>query len=146
MQADMYRYNYSVCMSCGVLHQACLISGSPGVVLVCAFFVLFPARRHRTEISKIPMYADSILKMLKDIRKTVRSSAKLQPGSNAFAQFLEEVSVIQLYRTVARVLRHFCLLSVRFESGLSLLFSVDTFLGGSSGFVTRRSMFCGEVS
>ncbi|CAN0058605.1 unnamed protein product [Pylaiella littoralis] len=54
-------------------------------------------KRHRTEISRIPMYADSILKMLKDIRKTVRSSAKLQPGSNAFAQFLEEwwASVVQ---------------------------------------------------
>lgn len=37
------------------------------------------------------MYADSILKMLKDIRKTVRASSKLQPGPNAFAQFLEEV-------------------------------------------------------
>ena len=37
------------------------------------------------------MYADSILKMLKDIRKTVRASSKLQSGPNAFAQFLEEV-------------------------------------------------------
>lgn len=46
--------------------------------------------RHRSEISKIPMYADSILKMLKDIRKTVRASSKLQPGPNSFAQFLEE--------------------------------------------------------
>ncbi|CAN0144643.1 unnamed protein product [Scytosiphon promiscuus] len=54
-------------------------------------------KRHRTEISKIPMYADSILRMLKDIRKTVRASSKLQPGPNAFAQFLEEwwASVVQ---------------------------------------------------
>ncbi|CAM9210964.1 unnamed protein product [Discosporangium mesarthrocarpum] len=47
-------------------------------------------RRHRDEISKIPMYADSIVKMLKDIRKTVRAYAKIQPGSNAFTQFLDE--------------------------------------------------------
>lgn len=39
------------------------------------------------------MYADSILKMLKDIRKTVRASSKLQSGPNAFAQFLEEVGM-----------------------------------------------------
>eukprot|EP00903_Cladosiphon_okamuranus_P015539 g14345.t1 len=54
-------------------------------------------KRHRSEISKIPMYADSILKMLKDIRKTVRASSKLQSGPNAFAQFLEEwwASVVQ---------------------------------------------------
>lgn len=47
-------------------------------------------RRHRDEISKIPMYADSIMRMLKDIRKTVHASAKLQPGTNAFTQFLDE--------------------------------------------------------
>ncbi|CAM9496117.1 unnamed protein product [Ectocarpus sp. 12 AP-2014] len=47
-------------------------------------------RRHRDEISKIPFYADSIMKMLKDIRRTVNASAKLQPGSNAFTQFLDE--------------------------------------------------------
>ncbi|CAM9637253.1 unnamed protein product [Pylaiella littoralis] len=47
-------------------------------------------RRHRDEISKIPFYADSIMKMLKDIRRTVSASAKLQPGSNAFTQFLDE--------------------------------------------------------
>lgn len=39
------------------------------------------------------MHADNIVKMLKDIRKTVRASTKLQPGSNAFAQFLDEVSI-----------------------------------------------------
>lgn len=48
--------------------------------------------RHRDEISKIPFYADSIMKMLKDIRRTVSASAKLQPGSNAFTQFLDEVT------------------------------------------------------
>lgn len=48
-------------------------------------------RRHRDEISKIPMYADSIMRMLKDIRRTVHASAKLQPGTNAFTQFLDEV-------------------------------------------------------
>ena len=53
------------------------------------FFVCF--LRHRSEISKIPMYADSILKMLKDIRKAVRTSIKLQSDSSVFAQFLEEV-------------------------------------------------------
>lgn len=37
------------------------------------------------------MYADSIMKMLKDIRRTVNASSKLQPGSNAFTQFLDEV-------------------------------------------------------
>lgn len=37
------------------------------------------------------MYADNIVKMLNNIRKTVRASSKLQPGSNAFAQFLDEV-------------------------------------------------------
>ena len=37
------------------------------------------------------MYADSILKMLKDIRKAVRTSIKLQSDSSVFAQFLEEV-------------------------------------------------------
>ncbi|CAM9144121.1 unnamed protein product [Choristocarpus tenellus] len=47
-------------------------------------------RRHRDEISKIPMYTDSIVKMLKDIRRTVRASAKIQPGTNAFTQFLDE--------------------------------------------------------
>ncbi|CAN0161665.1 unnamed protein product [Scytosiphon promiscuus] len=47
-------------------------------------------RRHRDEISKIPFYADSIMKMLKDIRRTVSASAKLHPGSNAFTQFLDE--------------------------------------------------------
>ncbi|CAM9145263.1 unnamed protein product, partial [Laminaria digitata] len=47
-------------------------------------------RRHRDDISKIPMYADSIMKMLKDIRRTVNASSKLQPGSNAFTQFLDE--------------------------------------------------------
>lgn len=47
--------------------------------------------RHRDEISKIPFYADSIMKMLKDIRRTVSASAKLHPGSNAFTQFLDEV-------------------------------------------------------
>eukprot|EP00904_Undaria_pinnatifida_P007756 jgi/Undpi1/410/HiC_scaffold_1.g00406.m1 len=54
-------------------------------------------KRHRSEISKIPMYADSILKMLKEIRKTVRASMKLQSESNVFAQFLEEwwSSVVQ---------------------------------------------------
>lgn len=48
--------------------------------------------RHRDEISKIPFYADSIMKMLKDIRRTVSASAKLHPGSNAFTQFLDEVN------------------------------------------------------
>lgn len=47
-------------------------------------------QRHRDEISKIPMYADNIVKMLNNIRKTVRAYAKFQPGSNAFAQFLDE--------------------------------------------------------
>lgn len=51
----------------------------------------FIFHRHRDEISKIPFYADSIMKMLKDIRRTVSASAKLQPGSNAFTQFLDEV-------------------------------------------------------
>lgn len=37
------------------------------------------------------MYADSILRMLKDIRRTVHASSKLQPGTNAFTQFLDEV-------------------------------------------------------
>lgn len=50
-----------------------------------------PFPRHRDEISKIPFYADSIMKMLKDIRRTVSASAKLHPGSNAFTQFLDEV-------------------------------------------------------
>ena len=50
-----------------------------------------PWYRHRDDISKIPMYADSIMKMLKDIRRTVNASSKLQPGSNAFTQFLDEV-------------------------------------------------------
>ena len=50
-----------------------------------------PWCRHRDDISKIPMYADSIMKMLKDIRRTVNASSKLQPGSNAFTQFLDEV-------------------------------------------------------
>lgn len=51
------------------------------------------------------MYADSILKMLKDIRKTVRASSKLQPGTNAFAQFLEEVSM-SAYAAVVGWFRH----------------------------------------
>ena len=46
--------------------------------------------RFREEISKIPMYADSIMRMLRDIRKTVNAAAKL-PGSSAFTQFLKEV-------------------------------------------------------
>ncbi|CAM9203543.1 unnamed protein product [Ectocarpus sp. 12 AP-2014] len=54
-------------------------------------------KRHRSEISKIPMFADSILKMLKDIRKTVRASSKLQPGSNSFAQFLEEARAARMF-------------------------------------------------
>ncbi|CAM9789286.1 unnamed protein product, partial [Ascophyllum nodosum] len=58
-------------------------------------------RRHRSEIAKIPMYADSIVKMLKDIRKTVRASTKLQPGSTAFAQFLQE-----WWSSVVKFLQH----------------------------------------
>lgn len=57
---------------------------------------VFARHRHRDEISKIPMYADSILKMLKDIRRTVNASAKLQPGSNAFTQFLDEVRMCDM--------------------------------------------------
>lgn len=63
--------------------------------LVASLFDNHEMHRHRDEISKIPMYADSIVKMLKDIRKTVRASAKLQPGSNAFAQFLDEVMALR---------------------------------------------------
>lgn len=55
--------------------------------------------RHRNEIAKIPTYADSILKMLKDIRKTVRASTKLQRGSTVFAQFLDEVRLQYVRRT-----------------------------------------------
>lgn len=51
------------------------------------------------------MYADSILKMLKDIRKTVRASSKLQAGPNPFAQFLEEVSEHGLLRFTLAPLR-----------------------------------------
>lgn len=58
----------------------------PSTTRFCAYF-----GRHRDEISKIPFYADSIMKMLKDIRRTVSASAKLHPGSNAFTQFLDEV-------------------------------------------------------
>jgi len=80
------RTAYIVC--CAVLKLCALVLGR---FRINRIDILCP-RRHRTEISKIPMYADSILKMLKDIRKTVRASSKLQPGPNAFAQFLEEVS------------------------------------------------------
>lgn len=68
----------------------------PYHAMPCNTAYLFTFPRHRDEISKIPFYADSIMKMLKDIRRTVSASAKLQPGSNAFTQFLDEVKKLAL--------------------------------------------------
>lgn len=82
------REQWPLACLCGL----CVPSSFDLSLLIFALDCAFICRRHRTEISKIPMYADSILRMLKDIRKTVRASSKLQPGPNAFAQFLEEVS------------------------------------------------------
>lgn len=77
------------------------------------------------------MYADNIVKMLKDIRRTVRASAKLQPGSNAFAQFLDEVHRQASSQFILSV-------AIRFDLGLVL-----TFCGEST---VSRALVCPTVA
>lgn len=79
------------------------------------------------------MYADSIMRMLKDIRKTVHASAKLQPGSNAFTQFLDEVSCIVDWDTI----------EVRVDMMLTLEYTEQLFRSRTA--CSFQQKICGEA-